>query len=541
MNNDTGLLDARGNRLQSFKAAQATKPHADKEFGTWAGKDAFYATLPGGGILQFDLSRLTLADFRSMRLHYQLGASLNVLTFVMHQIDWKIECENAEITDLLETEIRQHWTPLIFALSQSFWAGYTPIAINYENRDGYTRIKRFKDLVPEECAPHWKVEEGWHEPGKPAPKINTYDGFTQNGNLIPVENTLWYPLLMENGDHWGRKLLKPAFPPWFFSNLIHLYANRYFERFGEPLPVGRADFDSDIDVGGGNTVSGKTAMEGILANIRNRAVTVLPSDRDPDTKEYDFDIKYLESQMRGADFERYLDRLDEEMSLSVFTPVLLFRTADVGSYNLGQAHLAIFQQMLNAITGDIQFYMQNYLVNRLKEINFPGNKQIARWTYRRLGTVDLSVYKEIVVELIRQKQAKLDMQELGALIGINMEEVEQLTADPAPVPAPVDPANPETTNLKPEIKAGKLALSEAAIRAAREMSKGKSNVTLGFKNRFTEALIRDGYTKEASDCLADDLYSKVNGLLEGIGPALEDAEDAKATIDRLIDLQLQSV
>ena len=149
---------------------------------------------------------------------------------------------------------------------------------------------------------------------------------------VPPENCFWYALLMESGDHYGRKLLKPAFPSWFFSQIIHLYVNRYFERFGEPIPVGRAPFDAEIDDGSGGTISGKAAMENVLEGIRNRAIVTLPSDRTNNPQggktDYEFTIEYLESQMRGADFERYLQRLDEEMSLGIFTPVLLYRTAD---------------------------------------------------------------------------------------------------------------------------------------------------------------------------------------------------------------------
>jgi len=536
----TGLVDARGNALNFKKATPVKPPRADAGFGQWAGRDNFYATLPGGGILQFDLGRLTLADFRSMRNHYQLGASLNVLTFVMHQIDWKVECDNQEIADFIEDEIREHWTQLIFAISQSFWAGYSPIAVNYENREGYVRIRRFKDIVPEESEINWKVENGWAPPGTPPPKLYSYDGFKQNGHLIPAENTIWYPLLMENGDHYGRKLLKPAFPSWFFSNLIHLYANRYFERFGEPLPIGRAPFEDDVLMGNGEYIKGKQAMEGIVSSIRNRAVTVLPSDRDPDSGNYDYDISYLESQMRGADFERYLNRLDEEMSLSVFTPILLFRTADVGSYNLGQAHLQIFQQMLNAITGDIQFYIQRYLVDRLRVINFGESSPRARWTYRRIGTVDLSVYKEIVVELVRQGAAKLDLEELGSLIGVSMEEQEILTADPAaPDPNKPDPSSDPKADT-PTVKAARVPLQEAAARAAREIAKGTPNPTLGYKNKVMDALQRDGFDMGVAVNMTEVLYHQVNNFLDDIGGAVTDPDRVKTLLTNFIDQRLNA-
>jgi hypothetical protein len=283
-----GLVDLNGRPLQSHAAPKrrvVTNPIVrDDGFGQWAGRDLTYTSLPGGGVLQFDLSKLTLADFRAMRQHYQLGASLNVLSFVLHQIDWQIESENKEAAELIETDMREHWTPLVRALSQSFWAGYSPIAVNYKNGDdGAVHLDKFKDLIPEESRIEWAKHEGWAPAGKPKPTIYQYDGLWQNNSYIPPENTVWYPLLMENGDHYGRKLLQPAFPAWYFSNLIHLFANRYFERFGEPLPIGRAPFDDEVDMGGDNYVSGKKAMESVVNSIRNRAVAVLPSDRDPVT------------------------------------------------------------------------------------------------------------------------------------------------------------------------------------------------------------------------------------------------------------------
>jgi hypothetical protein len=547
------LLDARGQPLKSAnykKAPTVVEPRSGAPFGQWAGRDAMFLTLPGGGVMQFDLSKLTLTDYRSMREHYQLGSSLNVLSFMMHQIEWEIKCDEKDIKDMIEEDLRLHWTPLVRGISQAFWAGYSPMAVNYVNGpDQYTHLDNFKDLIPEECYVNWKKIKGWAPPGKLPPTIHEYDGFKQNGFLIPPENTLWYPLLMENGDHYGRKLLKAAFPAWFFSNLIHLFANRYFERFGEPLPVGRGRFGDDLDMGDGQMINGKKAMENVVTGIRNRAVVVLPSDRDPVTKEYDYDIQYLESQMRGADFERYLSRLDEEMSLAVFTPVLLFRTADVGSYNLGQAHLLIFQQMLNAIAGDMQYYIQNYLVDRLKVMNFPDSEKVkCNWVYRKQGNVEAQQYAAILEMLIREKMAKPDMEELGNIVGLKLTEVEQIVAPP-PAPAPADPNAPKTPPAgktppapapkpKPKVKAGKSVLDEAVVRVSREVGSGKVPTVLGYRNRFVEALLTDGFSQQEATEMTETIYRKMNLLIENIAPVAESADDTKNALQQAVDLEI---
>jgi hypothetical protein len=271
-----------------------------------------------------------------MRDHYQVNSSLAVLSFMQHQSDWHIQCDDKRITELCTEQLTNVWTQLNRALAQSNWSGFSPNALNWENdvNNRTVVLDKIKDLVPEECHVNWKLVEGWAPPGHIPPKFKVYDGIKQFGLNwpIPVENSLWYPILMENGDHYGRKLLRPAFTSWFFSLLVHLFANRYYERFGEPTPIARAPYDDEIDVGADKPVRGADFMMTILQNLRSRSAVVLPNDTtnlgrmgDATKLHYDYDIEYLESQMRGADFERYMARLDEEISIGLFTPILLLR------------------------------------------------------------------------------------------------------------------------------------------------------------------------------------------------------------------------
>lgn len=474
------VIADRNGRVSNVQAnfKKSPPPKVGEKFGAWAGRDIQFLQLPGGGVLQFDLSRLTLQDYRSMRDHYQINASLSVLTFMMHQLEWKIECENKKIAEMIETNMRQTWTRLIRAMTQAYWAGYAPTVIEYENnvKSGHYELNKFKDLIPEECCVNWKQVPGYAPPGHVPPKFNIFDGIKQQGMTwpIPVENSLWYPLKMENGNYYGTKLLKPAFTSWFFSILLHLWANRYYERFGEPVPVGRANYDDQVTVNG-EPMSGRDAMAEMLYNLRSRSVVVLPSDRDPVTKEYDYDMQYLESQMRGADFERYLSRLDEEMSLSIFTPVLLFRTADVGSYNLGVSHMQIFLWMLNALAGDLKEYIDKFVVRRLKEFNFGVNAPDATWEYRSLGKENVDTMRAVVAEVIRQGQAKPDMEDLGSALGLKLTEIKQVLAPPTDPNAPggqpgqakpkTDPRGQRTRGPKPNSNtpAPKKVAAQAAV------------------------------------------------------------------------------
>lgn len=456
---------------------KAEPPKTGPAFGSWSGRDLSYLDLPGGGVLAFDLNRLTLSDYRSMRTHYQVNISLAVLMFMIHQQDWTIESVNGpkadrKIVDRMDRILRDAWTPLVRGTSQAHWAGFSPMALQYDN-DGPSAsviLSKVKDLVPEECRVNWEVVEGFAEPGHVRPQFFEYAGIVQSAwpsgymidgtgrfagggsYVIPPEYSLWYPLLMENGDFYGRKLLKPAFVPWFFSMLIHLFSNRYFERFGEPTPVGRANFDDTLTDDNGNVISGRNVMISILENLRSRGVVVLPSDRsqvgNSGQSEYDYDIQYLESQMRGADFERYLMRLDEEISIGMFTPLGAMRTGETGSHNSIQVQMQVYLWMLNALTGDMKYYYDNYLLNPLVDFNFGPNAPRMRWVPRKFGKDSAETLRFLLQEGVRVGDFKPDIVELGVACGITLEDTSMLVrADNQPIgPGEIVPGDPRAVN-----------------------------------------------------------------------------------------------
>jgi hypothetical protein len=432
------LLGPNGKPISSeIVNKKAAPPKLGEAFGNWAGRDVEYLTLPGGGVVQFDLSKLTLADFRAMRDHYQVNASLAVLSFMQHQSDFHVVHEDKKIAEHCEENLREIWTGLNRGMSQANWAGYSPNILQWEN-DANSRtiqLTKIKDLIPEECRVKWDEVDGWSPPGRPAPKYKIFGGISQAGSPypVPVDNSYWYPLLMENGDYYGKKLLRPAFTSWFFSILVHLFANRYYERFGEPVPVGRAPFEEDITLPDGTNMPGSHYMLKVLADLRNRSVVVLPNDRtqnDRGTSDFDYELQYLESQMRGADFERYMSRLDEEISLALFTPVLLMRTSDVGSYNLGVGHMQMYLWMLNAMNDDRAVYINKYILSRMVDINFSPKAPRAKIVFRKLGNHNAELLKEMITQLISKDKIEPDLRELGQMTGMTLKQIQQTTAKP---------------------------------------------------------------------------------------------------------------
>jgi hypothetical protein len=523
----------------AFANKKAAPPKTGEAFGNWAGRDFEYAQLPGGGIVQFDLTKLTVSDFRNMRDHYQVNASLAILSFMQHQSDWHIECEDKKIAELVEVQLRNVWTQLNRSLSTAAWSGYGPTVLQWENDINKREVvlDKLKDLPPEECEVNWKLVDGWAPPNRVPPKFKVYDGIKQMGQPgwpIPVENSLWYPMLMEHGDHYGRKLLRPAFQSWFFSILIHLFANRYYERFGEPTPIGRAPFDEEVaqDAEGTQTVRGNIYMAQQIQQLRSRSVVVLPNDRSQvgamGHTEYDYDLEYLESQMRGADFERYLTRLDEEISIATFTPILLMRTADVGSYNLGQGHERVYQMMINAMNSDRKLYIDKYIIRKMVNYNFSEKAPDAQIVFRKMGNTDATMLKELIIAVINSGKAKVDLEELGQAVGLSLTEVRETVAPP-PEPTP-DPAEgdedgePAAAASPPAARRGETVAvgTEIVDRVRPQVEAAFRNgtfdglqINMGFKRKMEKAVASDGYSASPINA-ANQIYGHLDHWLDDV-------------------------
>lgn len=258
----------------------------------------------------------------------------------------------------------------------------------------------------------------------PIASIQTSTGtFITQGYLS--HNTLFYPFRMQNGNYAGTKLLQSAYIPFYFSNLIHLFNSRYLERFGEPAMVGRAPMGEEVELGGGETQDAGEFMLRQMSLLRNGAVSMLPNEKDGTGKDasFEYQIEYLESQVRGADFERYLTRLDEEMSLALFTPLLLMRTGDSGSYNQSSTHMQMFLWGLNALNGDRKPYIDKFIINRMVDFNFGPNAPRAQIVFRKMGNDNAELVKTVATQMVNGKIAKVNLRELSDAAGLEFLEM----------------------------------------------------------------------------------------------------------------------
>jgi hypothetical protein len=357
----------------------------------------------------YNTDEISVATYRKMKKDHQVSACLNLIRFTMQKVDWYVEGDE-QAKKLLEDSIGKVWNQLIRSISKGVWAGYSPNVKVFEMRNGMIQLKKIRDLAPETC--QVKTDSS-----------GNFVGFFQKigaGNeFIPAEYAFWYAHQMEDGNLYGNSMIKPAYKAWYYSELIHLFANRYYERFSEPVVKGSAP-STPVEDPNGQKVDAMAAMQTLGENLRNHSVVTVPSERD-DNGNLLFDISYLESQMRGVDFDVYLKRLDAEKSRGIFVPALMFDSGGgSGSYALGEEHKATFITGLMGFLDDSFDYINQYIGQQLIDLNFPGQKATVKYTPLSKVTEDKIV--TIVADLIKGGKAKADLKALSDRIGIPLEE-----------------------------------------------------------------------------------------------------------------------
>lgn len=411
---------------KKFAKKKLSKVKLDNALGEWKPYASLSDALLTGNVYRIDLNKLSLRDLRLMRDDYQISACLNVITFTIQQVNWKIKASDKQIESFIEYAIRKIWNQLIRAISHSYWAGFSASVKVFENdrRSGKIIYKKFRDLAPETV----KVVQS---------KDNTFNGFKQaksqgGEEVIEPKYAFWYPFMMTHGNFYGEKVLKSAYIPWKFSQIIHLYSNRYYERFGEPTIIGRYPAGESVENADGEVTDAAVVMEDILETWRNHTSLSIPSQKDEQGNDkWVFDM--LETNLyRGVDFEAYLKRLDMEKARAIFNPDLLFGSGRVGSYNLGVEQKNTFLVMLNAFVEDMKPYLNEYIIKPLVELNFApknGKEPWAEFEYEEFGKLKTDNVVQVVLALVKNGKIKLNADELGRHLGLTIEEVTELTED----------------------------------------------------------------------------------------------------------------
>jgi len=369
--------------------------------------------LPDGTF--YNPSEIAISTYRKMRKDYQISACLNVLAFTIQKMDWYLDGGEPKVREFCEKSIKKVWNQLVKVMAKSFWAGYSPSTkvFEYDEQLKGINYKQIRDLAPETC--RVKLD-----------KNGNFNGFIQyagqiNEQIVEPKYSFWYANQIEDGNMYGLSMLEAAYNPWYYSEIMHLFANRYYERFGEPAVVTRGPGTEDVKDSDGTPIDAISSMKGVGEGLKSHSVVGIPSDRD-DNGNYLFDIEYLESQMRGVDFDTYLKRLDMEKSRAIFVPDLLLGTGRVGSYELGKEHKATFINGVMGMMDNFSEFIDKYITTQLVEYNFGTKSKVPDFTYLPMSKTSEDSLVTIVASYLKGNPEVLNLEKLAPKLGIPLKD-----------------------------------------------------------------------------------------------------------------------
>ena len=394
------------------------EPQLNEEIVSTVGLTNFYTLLDKTVYNPDDIS---LEVYDRIYKNHQAKACLNIIRFSLQQIDWFIKSDDPEVQKVVTFAMERIWNKLLKAVSKSFRYGFSASVkvftlANIEGKQ-YIIYDKIRDLDEKYC--DVKVDE-----------YGNYNGFIYRKNTpefkkeIDPKYSFWFTNDMEAGNLYGNSMLKDVYKPWYFSEKVHQYANRYYERFGEPLVVGRAPSGSSrVKDKDGKVQSSQDLMATVIDSIRSHSSAQLPSDKDAEGKNYLYDISYLESQMRGFDFDNYLKRLDMEITRGLLVPDLMFQSGSGGSYALGSAQIEAFYTNLMGIMDNVVDYVNLYIIPQLVEYNF-GEGKSAKIAYQPLSVDSRKFINEMINNLITNGRIMPDMDQIQERSGFKFTEEE---------------------------------------------------------------------------------------------------------------------
>jgi len=418
---DVGLRDAFTNYLSDGivnnrynKDRNVGLKMANKELGSYGGKLDFgrYARYYDGAVpASYDIPISTLEQ---MRKDPQVALGLSIIKFPIIAANWRVVCDDINISKTIEYILRPIWNQLIsdimlsvdfgFAAFEKVWATETA---NVTTTDKITQEETVHYRGP---LLTYKYIKSMH-PSTISIILDRhghYDGIKQvapNANVvIPKIKGAWFTAECEYGNYYGMSRMNRVYNFWYWKNLLYLWMLQYFERRGTPPMKGRAPAGKTrID---GQDYDNLVLLKDILSNIANNSAVALPAEESKTGKNL-WDVELLQDEKRGDMFIDAIIHMGAIILRGLLIPEkTIVQDASGGSYNVATVHADMFLLAQEALVKRIETWVAENIVKDLVEYNWPVSKRKeVRIQIDNLDVNKKQVFRDLFVEVLKNVDA----------------------------------------------------------------------------------------------------------------------------------------
>jgi hypothetical protein len=327
----------------------------------------FLTTLTAAALGPYRPGQVGVGVKKRMRLDPQIALGLAAIKApVMHvtrEGGWWIEGGNEDVVAVVAEVMRPLVRPLFRSCLHAVEFGHQAHEKVWERRSvgpqrvyGYRKLKALEPGTFELYADEHGRYAGLRQPHMDAP--------------IPPEKTFVMTLDKEWGNLYGRGRLDAAYEPWYWSSVVYLFANRYFERKADPVLRAYGPPEVRVDPATGAEEHALDSLNDTLASLRGSGSVALPDERDEHGNRR-WDVDYLLDDQRGEMFRSYLEHLDAKKLRALFVPERsLTQDGRVGSHAAARQYADTFLLMEAGLLADLVGQVNTHVIRPLIEVNF---------------------------------------------------------------------------------------------------------------------------------------------------------------------------
>jgi hypothetical protein len=293
-----------------------------------------------------------------------------VLSALFNELQWQIKCQDEPLGKIVAADLQRvfatYGAEMLTMLDYGCFFGellweYAPgKARGLKENKKWWVIEGINTVKPETVDRIERIGSG--------KDMGRFDGFVQERSSpwpehkVPVEQALILTNRKKFRNLWGESILVPAYPLWYWFDLILSALVRYMDRVGIPLVVSRAPAKGTMTREDGTVMS--TAAYGLLlAGEAARSMAVcLPSDRDPESGQYLWELDYLTDDRRGQQFIDILKFVSDLLTRSIIMGAMADIAGTGGGYNKEEARWAMTQLDNQMILGMLISQLSRYFI-----------------------------------------------------------------------------------------------------------------------------------------------------------------------------------
>ena len=308
---------------------------------------------------------------KKMRTDAQIALGLSAVKAPVTGVTWWAVSKDEEAARFIEAALAPVWSQVmktsLAAVDFGFQAAekvFDIRRVEYEfggRRRSHRGVvyRKLRDLDPEEVT-------------IAADERGDFAGLRVGPDFLPPEKCFVMTLSREWGNLYGAGRLEAAYEPWYWASVMYLFANRYFERKGDPAVIGRAPAEERTDAEG-NRVRTLDEAARVISSLRSGGTAVFPDERD-EFGNSRWAFEYLVDDKRADMFISYIEHLQVMKLRAILVPErTVTQDAGSGSYAMASEHTETFLRNEETLLSEIVEHVNRYIVRPLVEFNFgPG-------------------------------------------------------------------------------------------------------------------------------------------------------------------------